>query len=448
MIIAWSVPYVDKDNHEIIDVVAADGSKTPKTVFKRARKQKYINIDLLSATDKIFVDIALKAQSLMDDPSYLISLKDLFVEGDWTDIHYTELNHVLTTDYYEDANGNPISYNEYCEEWLGLPKMITTYSGLHVPQNISQETAKNRNIIELIDFTEEDFSLSDTQINLLNRFLNGVIELQNSSLCIQHKAFSLRCGGSKFHLKENISEEQYKASIISFRKLYMNDEPASLKKAVDILQDRRFMPDCVVKAINSANAKYNQLLNKKLKDYMISFRLDEQTKDIRGDKKCADLVTVMFNVNCIHQGNSKTLALKQEIEQVIPDSAVQKFLLWCLLLDLQHPIAVVAQQAYRILNTLGKLKFLTPVSNISNAEHSFQIYIVNKVYELAEVIWNENGRDICSMMFYRDTALTKIVERFSLNRDLFKDLLSPLDYSRALKDKKYFDNISNMQRNK
>ena len=434
MIISWVVPYIDKNNYENIVSTRRDGIEVKRTAYKRANKYRYINTDDLSAENKIFVDIALQAQNLTGTYSYWLNLKDLFIEGSWAGIPHTKHQAVTAINYFENSSGEQISRNRYMEEHLGLPSTITTYNGLQVPADLSEELAKQINIPELISFKKEDFNLSSEQIDTLNRFIKNFLDLQESSLCKQPSAMTLVCSEkNKCYISKSISQEQYIASIIIFRRVYGN-EPAAFNKAVGILQDKRVNQHPNIQIINNANRRYNNILSQPVCQNGL---WGDYIRDNMRGTYCPtgkELIKVFFNVECIHQGDQETKSLKNKIESSIPNLDLLQFVFWGILQDLKCAMAIVASCAIEILSFLGQLSVNKPEPIISNKEHLLHIYIVNKVYELAEIIWNENKCDTPSMIFYRDTALARITEKFSLDKSLFKDLLPPVDYQEIAKN--------------
>ena len=435
MIIFWSVPFIDKKNYEDIVCTTSAGELISKRTFLRAWKHRYINTNDLSNEDELLVDIALQGQILMSDPSYLIALKDLFVDERGTATPDGSCYSVNAPDYYENASGNRISYNEYCAELFGFSDMITTHQGLHVPSNLSEEVARSQNIPELVPFRKEDFAFSEEQIQTLNQFIQNFLNLCESSLCKQNNSMTLRPKGeNNFSLMKKITEEQYIASLIIFRRLYGN-EPASFSKAVGILQDQRVNKHPIIQVINRARREYNCLLSKKISE--IFFYGDMIKENMNGTfcPTAEQLINVFFNVNSIHQGD-RSLPLKKNIETSIPSEELLQFVFWTTLIELYGKMSIVANCAINILSFLEKLTVKSIKPTISNNEHLFHIYIVNKVYELAEIIWNKMGRDTCSMMFYRDTAFARIANRFNLDKDVFKELLPNVDYNKITKIKK------------
>ena len=414
MVIFWKIPYVDKTQKERSTILQGN-EKVEHTHYKRCARELYINTDELSKKEQIFVDIALKAQNLLGDISCFIFLKDLFKEGKGYSIsNVFDFYTVKDADYFENAEGKQISPNQYMEELLGLPPMVRLHNNLHVPVEFSEQAAREQNFQELVPFDKKDFQLPEQHIDTLNRFVNGVIELQNSSLCTQYHALTLTKTGESFSLKQDISEEQYRASLLAFRKLYMHKEPANFKNTVKILRNKQYINHPIIEIINLKNEEYENILNQKLCEHHLHQYFFENTLD---QSICPDgktLIDVMFNVDCIHQGNDETRKKRNEVEQIISNQDVLKFLVWSLLLRLQEPIGEVAKQALRILEFLDAKNISIPSPSISNAERKFFQYVLMRSADVAEIIWNENNRNCESMLAYRSEALTLILSRLGI----------------------------------
>ena len=244
-VIIWKIPCVDRNKAQWEYVDAEDNEtgrhKEKMLVKKRFDRILYLCSSDLSPEDNVYVDIALQYKSIFGKYDFFVILRDLFQEGDWTQIQGATYWETITIpEYFEDESGQVLNREQFMEVVFDLPPQMRTKSGIHVPADLSEKIAKDEGIAELVPPRQEDFNLTEEKYKQLNLFVQTCLEFENTPFCRECQTFHLKRVFEKWEFQSRITENQIKASLMEFRKLYNINEPASFIKAVSILSDSRF----------------------------------------------------------------------------------------------------------------------------------------------------------------------------------------------------------------
>lgn len=421
MIIFWPVDYVDT-TERISEEWVSDGRPINVPCFKRCRRNLHINTDLLAPRDKLWVDIALKRQNILDDPRYFILLRNLFNEEDPPTTSFNAFSTVMYMEYYENSSGEQISTAEFIAELYGTGPLAILPNRMIVPADLSEEQARASRIPEITPMHSSDFAFTTQDIETLNRFVESTNDLCNSSLCRQPNAMTLNI--SYEVLGKNVTREQYIASLVAFRKLYADKEPAGFKRAVRILQNTNKVRHPLVYAINNADKQYEDLLKQKLTANSFIGHFTKNLLHGEWSPTGREMIKVMFNVNSIHQGDKDTYLLEQRIRNAIPSDAIVVFSLWQLLVQLCRPIIITANYARCALHALGQLQVNSKLPDITNKELEFKFFLTKQIPILAEIIWRERRCPESGVVEYLGEAERQIIEKFHLPQNYFSDISS------------------------
>ena len=411
-IISWTFWCVDIS---VDKYYSTDFISKPTQIVKTFQKHLYIDYNKLSAKDKIFVDIAKEKQKYFDDPSYFFQLRHLFIEGFWSDIeNVTNASSVTSSNYYEDMNGKWLTEKQFVEMSNNSRNLRKTFDGTWVPDNLSEDAACTLKLYDHVKFAENKFILNDKQVHLLNLFIQDAINIRNSSLMTQNRAVTLNMTLHENTIVRNISDEQYIASLVSYRRLYMENEPACFNKVVKLLRNKHFIMHPIINSVNKIKEQYDHFLKSSITSLDHSGNLIKSSLKSNWCPSGKELIDIMLYTGIIHQGEEKTLALKEQILLTLPDEALLEWIFIDLFNKTARCMIKIANIAIKILNAIGKLKIKIPEPNKDNKEADFEKFLLEKTYHLAQILWEENERPDSGFLQYESRAKKEINEMFSI----------------------------------
>lgn len=396
---------------------SADFISYPSRNVETRQRHLYIDYDNLSTRDKIFVDIAKERQKYFDDPSYFFQLRHLFIEGSWSDIeNVTNASSVTSSNYHEDINGKVLTEKQFVEMSNNLRNLRKTFNGTWIPENLPEDAARSLKHYDHIKFTANKFILNDEQVRLLNLFIQDAINIRNSSLMTQNRAVSLNMTLHENTIERNISDEQYAASLVSYRRLYMENEPACFNKVVKLLRNKRVIMHPIINSVNTIKKQYDNFLKSPITALDHSGNLIKSSLQGNWCPSGKELIDVMLYTGIIHQGDEKTLALKGKILLALPDEALLEWTFVDLFNETARCMIKIANIAIRILNAVNKLNIKIPEPNKDNKEAEFEKFLLEKTYHLAQILWEANGCPNSGFLHYESQAKKEINEMFSIKQ--------------------------------
>ena len=417
MIISWCVRYVDRktkatNNHYECDIESLIGN----SVFKKGERFLYVNTDDLSPKDKIAFDIAIKRYDELKDASYFIKLREFFVEGDYKKIpNITCVKCITAHNYFEDEDKRPLTFTQFIAALEDKSERIMTFNRVWVPKDLPENVARELNIAELIKIKESDFNFSEENIETLNTYVTTALKLKNSSLLIQVNPIVLSITGQNFSVVKNMTDEQFNASLLEFRKLWMQNEPGNFIKTVKILTDKRIVLHPLKNYIAEVKKQYDAILGK-------TVSINETTGIVfsktfmnpswlpSGD----ELIRAMIYVDCIHSGDKRNIDLKAKIFNVAPAPAVVEFAYCNIVRELSSIMVYVGDVTFSILKALKQLTVTPPKRRISNAEIKFFHFFDEKVIELAQIMLSENNCSLDKLEPFKMVARCELEKQFGI----------------------------------
>lgn len=393
MIIAWTIRCIDNNTYEKKMCTSYDAQGkhiTEEWVKKLFDRTVYVDTNKLSERDRIAVDIANARHDKLQDASFFHPLRHLFADRDQgTHRRILGSKSFFDPHYHEDQDGNPMTTAQLLDSMneLRSPGQSRDCKILHA------WSTRDLKIALLPPMQAEQFNFSEEQIATLNLFVNHYVRLMRCSAISAYAPIVLDQDGTGCKIVYNITDEQYNSSLMEFRNLYSDREPASFHNAVGILSDEAIVKHPVANYIKECGLELENLRNGglanvgALSEYFAPGSLFEPEK-VTGH----NLIRWLLYTGRFHQPGKNNYQERENILKHIPDEAVVDFLAFEMFLDMTICISRVGFFCMRILNILGKAAFDVPPRRISKLEEDFYRYVWEQRLKMANVIWQEKGR--------------------------------------------------------
>lgn len=429
MIIAWTIRCIDNSTYEKKMCTSYDAQGkhvTEELVKKLFDRTVYVDTDKLSERDRIAIDIANARHDMLQDASFFHPLRHLFADRDkGPHRRFLGSKSFFDPHYHEDQDGNPMTTAQLLDSMNELrhPARSRDCKILHAL------STRDLKIALLPPMQAEQFNFSKEQIASLNQFVNHYVRLMRCSAISAHAPVVLDQDGAGCKIVYNITDEQYNSSLLEFRNLYSEKEPAGFCKVVDILSDETIVKHTVANYIKECALEFEKLRDdglasgREFAEYFGSGVLFEPEK-VTGH----NLIRWLLYTGRFHQPEKKNHQERENILKHIPDEAVVDFLAFEMLLDMTICISRVGSCCMRILNVLGKAAFDVPPRRISDAEKDFYRYVWEQRLKMADVIWRERGCPPEGLLPYCGEAWMEILKMFPFDVEALQtlNLLDPI----------------------
>ena len=424
LLIFWKITSINRKkkrkiiNHNEITTedTSIDKSKRDERIFD---KNLFIYTDYLSDEQNIMIDIAVRRKELLNDDSFFIPLRHLFKtysNDALNNCNYLKMICISLLDYHEDEEDKYLSEREFIEIISGVDNLIQLHNGIYAPNRIKSKDEHGVIIPELTEIKIGDFELTENDINILNIFVKGAFHLRQTPIINEPKTYSL-IAKPNLSLVKHISDGQLQSSLVEFRKLFMEEEPANFYKTLKILTDKRKIHHPIVEIFNDFRKQYNVYLGKISSLYFFKTILSNvniSVNDINDNVTGKNIINSILYTGIIHQGKAENYNLRNLLEVQLKSSAMLFFIFDFLIKNISNIYINSANYISYILYKIQSLKTLSPSKTISAKEKQFINFVINKSYELAEIMWKNSNCPPQGVLFYKNNALKQIESIFDV----------------------------------
>ncbi len=351
----------------------------------------------------------------------MLRYRQLFREQSFGEEGLTELCHrhgeisgVCIPDYSEDEQGRELTNKEMAVVLTGDPDAMMFPAGAR-QHDIDYSLAGHRPV------PIDQITLPAYALEVLGYFARDLRELRSSALCRDGGGTLTGCEGADLRLQTAVSDEEIRSFVTIFRRLYMQREPYNFSKAVAVFAkaiDGYPLAEWVKGVLAEYEAEMGKppdffplagsqnwsFSRKRLIDVFLYTQYHHQPvpKRTRQFEKCLqevggnrDILTWLFltelHLRSLHMSNAG---------KIIADFYER----YC-----QHH-----QIAGRVLDSVSRESL--GIGTLEKKEARRERILAEKAEELAEAMWEKEGRPEGGPEQFRDVALERLVAAMSASQ--------------------------------
>lgn len=429
MIIDWKIRCVDNNTYEKKMCTSYDAQGkhiAEEWVKKLFDRTVHVDTDKLSERNRIAVDIANARHDMLQDASFFHPLRHLFVDCDNSvDDQICSFKYFVDPNYCEDQDGNPMTPLQLVES-MNEPWLSKRFQECKILPALNTQDLK---IALLPPMRAEQFKVSEEQIAALKQFVAHYARLMRCSAISAYAPAVLAQDNTGCKIVFNITDEQYNSSLMEFRNLYSDKEPAGFREVVDILSDEAIVKHPVANYIKECAQEFEKLRNGGIANAGAISKYFEPGVPFEPEKVTGnDLIRWLLYTGRFHQSKNTNYQERDNILKSIPNEAVVDFLAFEMLVDMTFCISRVGFFCMQILNVLGRATFNEPPRRISKMEEDFYRYVREQCPRMANILWQERGRPPEGPLKYYQAAWGEILSMFPFDVEALQtlNLLDPV----------------------
>ena len=357
-------------------------------VFKRYKR---IDTDYLTSVDSQLFEIAYKKFVEMTDWTSLCCLFDLFEDCDGIvselkdegNAKHTLINVRFLPRYHEDEDGNRLSESEF--QKISIGHGAKTNLNPVMPNDLLYQLMETG--IRNTTLKKEEINLTDGEIESLQLFCKTVEELINTGVCNAKIEITQHMNTPDvFDCNRGISESQWKAAVLCFRKLVADKERIDFNSITNIVCRPKKIQNDIRLQIIKRKKIFNDIYNAKLTHNDFFNKCLTAGEVGPYVPKVKDFIKEIFYSGLIHEWKQPNTELRENIEASIRSQELREFIFIGLLRELTTVFHFVATDISYILETLDKNEPVNTLREKTKQELEFSRFLLEKKYQIASCL--------------------------------------------------------------